>query len=76
MGERRAREIAEKTLRGELHPLDACSQIALIWKEAGYPESLAEFGRLADIYEFHLDQPSTIRKILELSEELCSDLSD
>ncbi len=68
-----AREIAGEVVRGERHPLDACNQIVEIWRAAGEPTELQAFAELGDLYEFHLDQPATIKKIIELSEELSAE---
>ncbi len=65
-----ARKIAAEVVRGERHPLDACNAIVVLWKEGGEPQELSAFAELGDLYEFHLDQPATVKRIIELSEEL------
>lgn len=70
---RQAKEIALKIIQGERHPLDGCNQIVEIWRSSGEPEELQAFVELGDLYEFHLEQPATIKRILELSEELSTE---
>ncbi|MCB0323835.1 MAG: hypothetical protein KDD69_09690 [Bdellovibrionales bacterium] len=62
-------EIAGEIVRGERHPLDGCRMIAEVWAVSGQPVALEEFARLADMYEFHLDQPRIIKSIHELAEQ-------
>jgi hypothetical protein len=67
-----AQAIACQIVRGELHPLDGCNAIVALAGENNDHPMLRAFAQLVDIYEFHLAQPATIKRIIELSEEFCS----